>query len=403
MADRRGCAASAAETSDPLGDVLRLRELAEAVAGFAGAFTASRASLASGACWLGLRELLPDLMLSSSPTVYIFGGHGGRRAPNHGDLRPLDNVIAMAMVNGSLYWNNLPQMPLARMHCAAAAGAGRIYVVGGCDASEHPCHSAFSFCPSGAKWQTLPRLEMARHSCGAVCIGGLLCVAGGDGGNEGMLASAECLNVKGADGERVGRDRRWVTLPPMSSPRAKCSAAVFDRASFVVVGGADDGYRSTGVVERLILSHGDSHGMGRSSRAASVAASWEQLSPLRTPRFSCAAAGTGCLVVVAGGVCDGWSPLDTVECYQVDGAGRRGGEWHLLGRLDVARRSCGLVAAAGFVYAFGGISHGAKNEASVERLAIGVAGEPIATGAQWESLPNMPSARSCCAAAAAWS
>jgi hypothetical protein len=131
-------------------------------------------------------------------------------------------------------WRRLPDLPLAVNHAMAAAGGGRLYVVGGYGAGR-PRRDAFVL--DGSRWRRLPSLPFARAAAGAAVVDNTLYVAGGVG-PFGIARSLLAYDI---------RRKRWRTLPG-ASPREHLGVTAL-RGRLYAVGGRAAG-RLFSIVER---------------------------------------------------------------------------------------------------------------------------------------------------------
>lgn len=354
-------------------------------------------------------KTLAALGRAQPPRLFVLGGHAGPRASSAAEQRivasnenfvPAPAGLAVAGTEAGA-WLMQPPMPMPRQFFSAAAGGGLVYVVGGRGPQEEALSSAASFCPARGRWMALPALLEARYHCCAAAVEGTLLVAGGFSGDAELLASVEHLPLVAPAAASA-----WQASTPLPSPRARCAAIAAANesgvVSFVVIGGADAGYRSLADAVRLAI-------VGPAA-ASGGAAAWETFASLTTPRYCCAAAKLGAGIAVAGGISDGWTPLDTVELY--DAVRDR---WDFLAPMDRPRRDFAFVAAGTCLYAVGGVTLGGRVTASAERfeashslLAADASADAARCGgggvvaAAWEALPPMSAARCACAAAATW-
>ena len=211
-------------------------------------------------------------------------------------------------------WRRLPDLPVAVNHAMAAAGGGRLYVLGGYGAPR----SALVL--DGSRWRRLPSLPFARAAAGAAVIDNTVYVAGGvtSGGiANAMLAydiprrrwrvlpgptSREHLGVTALrgrlyviagrlNGQRFSivqrwtpRTRRWERLAPVPEPRGGTGA---------------------GVASGVIVSAGDESGAGTSAAVYAYAPAtnrWRRLQDMPTARHGLAVVGIGSTIhVIAGG------------------------------------------------------------------------------------------------------
>lgn len=176
--------------------------------------------------------------------------------------------------------------------------------------------------------------------------------------------------------ERLDTARqRWETMPssPVPSPRIDCVAVAL-AACVYVLGGRDgrasDDQPATATAERLNTALG----------------SWEQLPPMRTARYSFAAAVRSGEVCVVGG-CVGYETLSDCEAFSA-----AAGSWRPLPPLALARGRCAGAAIRKSMYVIGGGDEGYRSLSNIDRL--------VPDAQTWQALPAMPTARAACSAVA---
>ena len=229
-------------------------------------------------------------------------------------------------------WSRLPDLPVQVNPAMAAAGSGRLYVVGGYGAERD------AFVLDGAAWRRLPSLPFPRAAAGAAVIGKTLYVAGGIGPMgvaKSMLAydiprrrwrtfsgpvPREHLGVttlRGrlyvvagrVNGERFSivqrwspRTRKWERLAPVPEPRGGTGAAS---------------------AAGMVVSAGDESGAGTSAAVYAYTPAtnrWRRLPDLPTARHGLAGVGIGSTVhVIGGGPRPGLSVSDANESLDLAG------------------------------------------------------------------------------------
>ena len=90
----------------------------------------------------------------------------------------------------------LPGMPTARSGAAGLAAFGRVWVIGGYDASGQAVASVESFDPKTQAWRIHPPLRQARAAAAAGVVGGKIVVAGGAAGDPASLATRLLATVE---------------------------------------------------------------------------------------------------------------------------------------------------------------------------------------------------------------
>ena len=202
-------------------------------------------------------------------------------------------------------WRRLPDLPVAVNHAMAAAGGGRLYVLGGYGAPR----SALVL--DGSRWRRLPSLPFARAAAGAAVIDNTIYVAGGvtsGGVAQAMLA----YDI---------RRRHWRTLP---GPAAREHLGVTAlRGRLYVIAGRVNGQRFS-IVQRWTPRTGR----------------WERLAPVPEPRGG-TGAGVASGVIVSAGDESGAGTSAAVYAYTP--ATNR---WRRLQDLPTARHGLAVVASA---------------------------------------------------------
>lgn len=219
--------------------------------------------------------------------VHVFGGYTSTGAPSD---------RAFALRNDS--WEPLPAMPEARAAAGAAVAAGKAYVAGGVGPSGLAT-STLVFDPPAGTWTTAPGLLRPREHLGVAASGSRVYVVGGRTGT-GNLPDAEVLDtstgrwreladmptargglsaaataggfVVAPGGEDLGpggstfpqvealdvETERWVTLPPMPSPRHGLGVVAIGDELYTIAGGPTPSLSVSGIVEAIDLAKLDS-------------------------------------------------------------------------------------------------------------------------------------------------
>ncbi|MGH2691854.1 MAG: Kelch repeat-containing protein [Actinomycetota bacterium] len=213
-------------------------------------------------------------------TVYVMGGYTSSGAPSS---------QAFALNGGQ--WQPLPPMPEPRAAGGAAAAAGNIYVAGGIGSSGLAT-STLVFDPGTGSWSTAPGLRAPREHLGVAAFGARVYVVGGRTG-AGDLADAEMFDpVSGSwsplpdmptargglaagatangfivapggeeltpggatypDVEAFDVEReRWISLPPMPSPRHGLGVVAIGETLYTLAGGPEPGLTFSSTVEAI--------------------------------------------------------------------------------------------------------------------------------------------------------
>eukprot|EP00928_Gymnodinium_smaydae_P000734 TRINITY_DN10285_c0_g1_i1.p1 TRINITY_DN10285_c0_g1~~TRINITY_DN10285_c0_g1_i1.p1 ORF type:complete len:425 (-),score=83.36 TRINITY_DN10285_c0_g1_i1:124-1398(-) len=208
----------------------------------------------------------------ASVRLFVAGGLG-----EHG--RPLDTVECYDADSGT--WSPLPPMSTRRMWCAATAGVGQVFVIGGLDRVDN-------FGLGGAlstverldvltgTWSHLPNMGRSRCCAAAAFIMDRIYVMGGQDGQLGTAtASAEYFDLA---------ESRWSELPNMSAERTGAWAADFG--------------------QKVVVIHGRAwHALGTltAEQYDPVTNRWSHLPPLTVPRSGLAIAMEAGKVYAVGG------------------------------------------------------------------------------------------------------
>lgn len=273
-------------------------------------------------------------------------------------IRPPGKIVYAYSVN-SLTWSQLPCCPAS--DCPIVVVNNLLTIVGGYD-KDHCINELFSLTGEGSArtWsQTLPPMPTKRCGVAALCAGIALVVAGGVGEEESVLVAVEVLNTEnqqwsvaanllnplinslavtcdgqvyllGGDDEelkptksvhtckltallkstnprsiaghlkdtlkRSKKSKVWSTVADLPVYNSSC---VFLHGSLVAIGGKDSELRPTSAVQVYVP----------------ISNSWEIISHMGTPRYSCfATVLTNNQLMVIGGVTDKSRTItDTVE------------------------------------------------------------------------------------------
>lgn len=259
---------------------------------------------------------------------------------------PSASVVAAAPPAAAERWTLLSPAPVEATEVAAAAFGGRIWVVGGLDASGAPLSSTHIYDPRSDQWSQGPDLPLGVHHTSLVEADGELYVIGGFtnafGANEASQPSATVWRL-------TDDEASWVESDPLPEPRGAGGAA-WDGRRLVYGGGVgpggtsadvfsrgEDGWRLMGrLAEPRQHLAAASDGAGRTwfvgGRNVSLAENsgavdvldGDRLSPLGaplTPRSGVGAlwhAAISAVCVVGGETLEG--TLGRVECVDSDGA-----------------------------------------------------------------------------------
>ena len=169
-------------------------------------------------------------------------------------------------------WTMLPAMPVARGGATAQSFGGKLFVVGGMDATGESLATVSVFDPLTSTWAAGPTLQTARDNPGSAVLGDKLFVFGG----RTRLASGTEVNGTLATVERLDTPTSaWATAAPMPTGRRTMVVGVAGGKAQVM-----GGERTT--------SGGT---FPANEQYDPVTNTWTQLTPMTTGRHG-AAAGT---------------------------------------------------------------------------------------------------------------
>jgi N-acetylneuraminic acid mutarotase len=158
--------------------------------------------------------------------IYVFGG---ARAGSSSAL-----VSAYDVADDS--WEQLPDMPVRREHCAAGAIGGKLYIAGGrADGIEGLDTTAFEFDPASPAYVPIATMPTPRGGVASVVLAGRLFVFGGEGSDDdpnGVFPDVEAYDPV-ADA--------WEVFPAMDAPRHGFGAAVLDGRIYLMGGATRQG------------------------------------------------------------------------------------------------------------------------------------------------------------------
>jgi N-acetylneuraminic acid mutarotase len=241
-------------------------------------------------------------------------------------------------------WRRLPNLPVAVNHPMAAAARGRLYVLGGYNASG-PLRTAFAFLRG--RWTRLPDMPETRAAAGAAVVGRTLYVMGGvtDGGRVGNRELARTGLAFDLDAQR------WSSIEG-PTPREHLGVTAARGAVYVVAGRTAGFDTNLDLVEAYVPSQrtwsrlppvpGRRGGTGATTAANAVVSvggeategtirsvyrfdlatrRWRRLPDMRTPRHGLAVVGfRGRVYAIAGGPTPGFSFSGANEYLQLGGS-----------------------------------------------------------------------------------
>ena len=171
-------------------------------------------------------------------------------------------------------WGSIPPMPTARQEVGVAAVEGRIYVIGGLNASGAGQTIVEIFDTRTGQWETGPPLPVSLHHPNVAAIGTRIYVAGGYAGAAGF-PSALTFDL---DVDRM----TWTQKADMPTPRGAGAAAAYNGRLYVF-----GGERGTTVTDVAIFDP--------------VAGAWTAGAAMPTPRNHMGAAVVRGRIYVIGG------------------------------------------------------------------------------------------------------
>jgi N-acetylneuraminic acid mutarotase len=286
-------------------------------------------------------------------------------------------------------WSFVAPMPTPRSGLAAVLGAdGRIYAIGGQNASGTPLATVEAYTPASNSWATVTSLTVARS--------GLAAAEGSDGRIYaiGGMSAAGLTNVVEAYNPKTNS---WITVASLPTPRSGLAAAA-GGGSIYAIGGSNatgtplatvEAYNprtnswstvtslfqtltglaaATGSDGRIYAFGGmTSTGLSSLVEAYTPGKSWNQAALLPTPRSGLAAIATsdgGSMIYAVGGAGANGTALNTVEAYTV-----KSNSWATITGLITPTSELAGASAGSNLYAFGGTS-GTTPLSQVEALAV---------------------------------
>lgn len=325
-------------------------------------------------------------VLPGETTVAVFIGWAhGSQEPNgkyvftfvlHGTLngQPVDLTASsptIAMTTGTAPgWASSAPMPTARAYLAATTGHdGRIYAIGGQDATGAALNTVEAYTPSTNTWAAMAPMPTARFALAAVTESSGHIFAIGGYNTSGVLNTVEAYTPS---------TNTWATMSPMPTARYLLAAVTGSDGRIYALGGYD-GSSTLATVEAYTPStntwatvasmptarygiaaangpDGHIYVMGGQTDLTTAEAynpstnTWASVASMSTGRYTPAAAtGPDGLVYVMGGD-NNYVALTSVEAYTVGT-----NSWATVSPMPTGRR--GLAAATGHdgrIYAIGG-------------------------------------------------
>jgi N-acetylneuraminic acid mutarotase len=184
-----------------------------------------RASMPSQRCSLAVAEL--------DGKIYAMGGSPPLREHDFAVYDPLFDQ-----------WTVLPDMPSGRNHLAAGVSGGRIYALGGRTGGISGILSVVEeYDPGTGIWATKTPMPTARGGVASATLAQYIVVFGGEGNSldpDGVFEETEAYDSI-AD--------KWISLPPMPTPRHGIGAALVGQLVYIPGGASQQGLAVTGIQE----------------------------------------------------------------------------------------------------------------------------------------------------------
>lgn len=358
-----------------LQDVLGQQDLALAVGLSAGPRAVGQVAAASREVGkAAARGVLAAVREGCPQDIYVISGGDGSRI-----LGSLERFAP-----GAGTWELLPLTAEPRVSAAAAAVAGRLFVIGGWHGrhgQQQPSRTMERFDPAAGVWEDMPPMSVPRGGAASAAAQGRLYVCGGFDGGMQPLDSAECFAVAAGV---------WEALPPMLGATSSAVAAALGGALYVC-GGYDSQLRPRVGCERLPLS-----GLGAASAASTAATGWASgwvaVADMAESRAGAAAATIARRLYVCGGH-SGGGALRSAECFVPEA-----GIWEDMPAMLVGRCNAAFAVTGGRLYVFGG--RGGIAVDSAARLSSAEVFDP--RRGEWSALPPMSERRTDATAVATW-
>lgn len=158
--------------------------------------------------------------------IYVFGG--AREGSS--------SALASAYDVADDSWEELPEMPVRREHCAAGAVGEKLYIVGGrADGIEGLDTTAFEFDPASPGYVPIATMPTPRGGVAAAVYADRLFVFGGEGSDDdpnGVFPDVEAYHPASDS---------WEIYAPMDAPRHGFGAAVVDGRIYLMGGATRQG------------------------------------------------------------------------------------------------------------------------------------------------------------------
>ncbi|WP_286216698.1 Kelch repeat-containing protein [Demequina sediminis] len=233
-----------------------------------------------------------------NPAIASVGGKlyafGGSTAPFSGAV---SNAASFDPATGA--WTSLPPMPTARGGAGAAVVDGKIYVVGGMDASGTSLATVEIFDPATGSWSPGPSLTTRRDNPGVAALDGQVYVVGGRARNADGSSDVVQMNTMEILNPATGV---WTAGPSMPTARRSLGVGTAD-GKLQVMGGEQSS---------------DGSAFAANEEYDPVTNSWRPIVPLIQGRHGMAVATINDQVHAVGGAMvtgSAWSFTHTVFQY----------------------------------------------------------------------------------------
>jgi N-acetylneuraminic acid mutarotase len=274
------------------------------------------------------------LAAASNGKVYAVGGINASTDPIGDNRHVLPTTEEYDPATDT--WASKAPMPTARIISGlAAASNGKLYAIGGLTQVFPAGHTPPVFLqtveeydPQTDNWTTKTPMPTARNAPVAMATNGRLYVVGGDGGGPDFTATVE---------EYDPATDKWVTKRPLPAARGGLALAAASNGKLYAVGGGFAG-----------------HADGKVEEYDPATDTWTTKASMPTARseLGLVAASDGKLYAIGGGGGSKDTVLPTVEAYDPTTNG-----WVPITPLSTPRHEFGVAAASnGKLYAIGGES-----------------------------------------------
>jgi len=246
--------------------------------------------------------------------VYVVGGFDATR-------QSVNTVLRYDPATDS--WDRLPDLPAPAPlnHVGAAGCGGRLFVFGGLRGDFTPVDTVWSFTPDTGSWEPRAPLPTARGGFGTAVLDGRIYLAGG-------LPAPRGADFAAYDPERDS----WTDLPPLPTPRDHLAVAAVAGMIYAVGG------RQVRIGSLRDEVEAFDPATGR----------WSSLGPMATPRGGMAVAVLAHRIFLFGGegnAADLQGMFADVDVY--DPAADR---WRHLGAMPVPRHGTGAAVVGGRIH-----------------------------------------------------